>query len=147
MYTSSGSTKVNVSVPIITGLKSKSGSSIKSANTLKSTSLIVDSSSGSEIEIDVEADYISLESSSGSEIEVTGKALKAETSSSSGSDIDASKLLANEVFSQSSSGSTTKVNPILSLNAKATSGSDIKYKNVPKKLEKTENSGGTISNF
>ena len=146
-YTSSHDTKVNVSLPLISGLRSQSGASIKSANTLKSTSLIVDSSSGSEIEIDVEADYLSLESSSGSEIEVTGKALKVETSSSSGSEIDASKLLANEIFSQSSSGSETKVNPILSLNAKATSGSEIKYKNVPKKLEKTENSGGSISNF
>ena len=86
-----------------------------------------------------------MESTSGSDIEVTGKALKAETSSTSGSDIDAGKLMANEVFAQSTSGSSTKVHPILILKGKATSGGDIIYTNVPKKIEKEENSGGSIS--
>ena len=136
---------IRVNLPIISGLKSTSGATLKSANTLKTTSLKVESTSGSEVQIDVEADYISMESTSGSDIEVTGKALKAETSSTSGSDIDAGKLMANEVFAQTTSGSSTKVNPILSLKGKATSGSDIIYMNVPKKIEKEENSGGSIS--
>lgn len=145
-YNTNRTPTIRISLPIIGGLKSSSGSTIKSANILKSTSLIVDSSSGSEIQIEVEADYISLESSSGSEIDVKGKALKLETASSSGSDIDAGNLMANEVFSQTSSGSSTKVFPILSLNAKASSGSDVTYKNIPKKLEKSESSGGSVSN-
>jgi len=144
-YDTDKSPQVRVSLPIISSLKSSSGATIKSGNTLKSTSLTVDSSSGSEVQIDVEADYISLESSSGSSIEATGKALKAETSSSSGSDIDAQELIANEVFSQTSSGSSTKVHPVISLNAKASSGSDISYKNSPKKIEKAESSGGSVS--
>lgn len=139
------SPQVRVSLPFIKSLKSTSGATIKSENTLKTTSLTVGSSSGSEIQIDVEADFISMESSSGSEIEVTGKALKAETSSSSGSDIDAGRLMANEVFSQTSSGSSTNVYPIISLNAKASSGSSISYKNIPKRMEKEESSGGSIS--
>lgn len=146
-FDTSKSPKVRVSLPLVSGLKSSSGSSIKSGNTLKSTSLIVDSSSGSEIQIEVEADFISMESSSGSSIGVRGKALKAETSSSSGSDIDASELIANEVFSQTSSGSSTKVNPVLILNAKASSGSSINYKNIPKTLEKEESSGGSVSKY
>lgn len=144
-YNATVSPIVTVNLPIVTGLKSTSGSTIKSANTLKTTSLKVSSTSGSEIEIDVEADYISMESSSGSDIEVTGKALKVETSSSSGSDIDAGNLMANEVFAQVSSGSSTKVYPIILLNAKASSGGDITYKNVPKRIEKEESSGGSIS--
>jgi hypothetical protein len=31
------------------------------------------------------------------------------------------------------------------LNAKASSGSDISYKNSPKKIEKVESSGGSVS--
>ncbi len=138
--------EVRVSLPFITSLKSSSGASVKNGTTLKSTSLSVDSSSGSKVVLDVEADFISLESSSGSSIEVTGKAIKAETASSSGSNINAGKLMANEVFAQTSSGSSTKVYPIISLKAKASSGSDIRYKNVPKTLEKEESSGGSISN-
>lgn len=146
-YDTYNSPIVRANIPIISGLKSTSGSTIKSGNTLKTTSLIVDSSSGSEISLDVEADYISLESSSGSEIEVTGKALKVETSSSSGSDIDAGNLMANEVTAQVSSGSSTKVYPIVSLKGRASSGGDIRYKNVPKKLEKDESSGGSVEKY
>jgi hypothetical protein len=136
---------VRVSLPIISSLKSSSGATIISGNTLKSNSLEVKSSSGSQAELDVEADYISIESSSGSSIEVKGKALKAETSSSSGSSIDGGSLMANDIFAQTSSGSSTTVFPILSLNAKASSGSEITYTNIPKKLEKTESSGGSIN--
>lgn len=139
------SPEVRVSLPIISGLQSSSGAYIKGVNTLKSKSLILSSSSGSDIKLDVDVDFISLESTSGSDIEVTGKALKVETSSSSGSDIDAGNLMANEVFAQVSSGSSTKVYPIILLNAKASSGGDITYKNVPKRLEKEESSGGSIS--
>ena len=144
-YSTKNNPVIRVSLPIISGLKSNSGSTITSGNILKSTSLIVDSSSGSSITIEVEADYISMESSSGSELEVSGKALKAETSSTSGSSLEAGKLMANEVFAQVSSGSSTTVYPIILLNAKASSGGDITYKNVPKRIEKEESSGGSIS--
>ncbi len=143
-YNTNSSPTVRVKMPYIAGLKSSSGATIKSGTTLKTTSIIVDSSSGSEISIEVEADYISMESTSGSSIDVIGKALKAETSSSSGSDIDAGKLMANEVFSQVSSGSTTYVYPIISLKGKASSGGDIRYKNIPQNLDKDESSGGSI---
>lgn len=146
-YNPTESALIRVNLPVISGLKSTSGATLSSGNTLKSTSLTVESTSGSEVKIDVEADYISLESTSGSDMVVSGKALKAETSSTSGSDIDAGKLLANEIFSQSSSGSSTKVNPILSLKGKATSGSSIEYMNVPKSIEKEENSGGSVSKY
>lgn len=146
-YNPSETPIVRVNLPIISGLKSTSGATIKSGNTLKSNALTVVSTSGSEIQIDVQADFISMESTSGSELEVTGKALKAETSSTSGSDLNASNLLANEVFAQSSSGSSTKVHPIISLKGKATSGSEIEYTNSPKKLEKEENSGGSITKY
>ncbi|WP_051224385.1 GIN domain-containing protein [Flavobacterium tegetincola] len=135
---------IRVSLPIISGLKSTSGSTLSSGTVLKSTSLSVDSSSGSEVNIEVEADYISMESSSGSEMKVQGKALKAETSSSSGSAIDAENLMANEVYAQVSSGSSTTVYPILLLKGKASSGGDITYTNVPKRIEKEESSGGSV---
>lgn len=138
------SPEVRVSLPIISGLQSSSGASITGVNTLKSKSLILSSSSGSDIKLNVDVDFISLESTSGSDIEVSGKALKMETSSTSGSDIDAGKLIADEVYAQATSGSSTKIHPVTSLKGKATSGADIKYKNVPKNIEKQESSGGSV---
>jgi hypothetical protein len=46
--------------------------------------------------------------------------------------------LANEVNSQSSSGSSTNVHPITSLNAKASSGSSINYNTNPKNVKVDE---------
>lgn len=144
-YRTDDSPKVTVKMPVISGLTTSSGSSLRSQNTLTTENMVVKSSSGSEIDIKVEADMITVETSSGSSAEISGKALKLETSSSSGSTLETSNLLANNVHSQSTSGSSTRVNPIISLEGKASSGSSITYKNVPKTLTKEESSGGSVS--
>jgi len=71
--------------------------------------------------------------------------LNLNTDSSSGSSIDARELLANDVVSETSSGSTTNTHPILSLNGKASSGSSIHYNGSPKTVVKEESSGGSVS--
>lgn len=144
-YSSDETPKITVKMPVISGLSTSSGSSLKSLNKIITENIAIKSNSGSEIDVEVEADLITVETSSGSTAEVSGKALKLETSSSSGSSLDASDLLANEVISQSTSGSSTTVNPILSLDGKASSGSSIGYKNIPKTLTKEESSGGGVS--
>jgi hypothetical protein len=135
---------VFVSLPNIESLRTSSGASIKSKNTLVVSSLETKASSGSEIKLTVEAERLTCDSSSGSEIEVKGKALKLEAESSSGSDIEADELLTNDVTAKSSSGSSIDVHPILSLDAKASSGSDIKYHNTPKTVTKVTSSGGSV---
>ncbi len=144
-YNSTKTPTVTVKMPVINGLSTTSGSKITNNKLIVTDNINVKSSSGSEIEINVEADNITLETSSGSNIEARGKALKLETASSSGSEIDAGKLLANEVVCQTSSGSSTNVHPIVSLKAKASSGSSIDYNNEPKTISKEESSGGSIS--
>lgn len=144
-YNSTETPIVNVKMPVITGLSTTSGSEINSSGVLISNNINAKSSSGSRINIEVEADEITLESSSGSNIEASGKALKLETTSSSGSSIEAKNLMANEVTAQSTSGSSTSVYPILKLEAKASSGSSIDYHKVPKTISKEESSGGSVS--
>jgi hypothetical protein len=144
-YNSSKTPKVTVKMPFINGLSASSGSQITSSNVLKSEKMDVTSSSGSQIDIDTESDAISIESTSGSTVDARGKALKLETSASSGGEINAKDLMANEVISQASSGSSTSVYPILKLDAKANSGSSINYHKVPKTIVKNESSGGSVS--
>lgn len=144
-YNATETPVVKVKMPVTNGLNANSGSEIASLGTLITENIDVESSSGSQINITVEADAIKIESTSGSSIEVGGKALKVETSSSSGSTIDAKNLMANEVISQTSSGSTTSVYPIVKLEAKASSGSNISYHKIPKTVSKEENSGGSVS--
>lgn len=140
----SSTKKVMITMPSIESLRTSSGSSIESNNTLVVSKIDLRASSGSEINLSIEAEDIKCESSSGSDITLEGKALKLETSSSSGSDIDAQNLLANDVVAKSSSGSSIEIHPILSLNAKVSSGGDIKYYKNPKVINKKTSSGGSV---
>jgi hypothetical protein len=144
-YDNVKSKKIIVRMPKIVSLESTSGSTLKSGNILNSEDITLKSSSGSSLEVEVEADKVTLETSSGSEQKVTGKALKVFTASSSGSHIDANGLLANEVKAQASSGSSTTVNAAVLLDGKASSGSSITYLNSPKEVRKEESSGGSVS--
>lgn len=136
---------VRVKTKTIEGLESSSGASIKTINKLSGTSVALKTSSGSNIQADLEYEKVSCESTSGSEIKVSGKTLALDTKSSSGSEINAKELASNEITAQSTSGSSTTVNPIVLLNAKASSGSSIDYVKEPKKVVKEETSGGSVS--
>ncbi|MDI1256328.1 MAG: DUF2807 domain-containing protein [Flavobacterium sp.] len=145
-YNADFTPKVTVKMPEIIGLSTSSGANINSNNTLITDNIAVKSNSGSEINIQVEADHITVENSSGSETTVSGKALNLETTASSGSSIDAERLAANVVSAQATSGSSTSIDAIVSLNGKASSGASITYKKAPKtNLVKEENSGGSVS--
>ncbi|EPE9900846.1 head GIN domain-containing protein [Flavobacterium psychrophilum] len=136
--------KIKVQIPIILGLEATSASILVTKNNIKGNIIYLKTSSASNIIANVEAEKIILEATSGSELNIEGKALEVTTASSSGSSIDASMLLANDISSQSTSGSTTIVNPILKLKAHASSGSTIQYSKTPKKIAVEENSGGSV---
>ena len=136
--------KVTIKMPIIMKLNSSGSSKIRSINTIICDNLEAIAESSGSIEINVEADTISLETESAGYIKASGKALKLETASSSGSELDAKKLMANEVIAQSNSGSSTTVYPIVSLDASASTGSSIIYLKVPKSLKKESHSGGNV---
>ena len=140
---------VRVKMPVIEALEATSGSNIKSSGTLKSTSaaatIRVKTTSGSEIDATLEMDAIDAESTSGSTITLSGKTLKFSASSTSGSELNAENLLANQVIAEATSGSSLDVHPLVSLNAKASSGASVDYDGAPKNISKEETSGGSVS--
>lgn len=139
-----GSKKVIVKMPIIEELSASSAATVSSSNTLKSENISIRTSSAAMINIKLKSDNIQCKSSSGSSITLEGLALNLEAISSSGSSINADSLLVNDVTAKSSSGSTISVHPIVSLNAKASSGSNISYENQPKTIRKLVHSGGSV---
>lgn len=141
----STSRTIRVKMPSIAGLETSSGANISGKNTFLGNNLKVRSSSGSEIDVEVEIDAIDCEATSGSTITIKGKGLTLNSASSSGSSIDAKDLKVNDVVAQSTSGSSTDVYPIVSLNGKASSGSSVNYKHTPKTINKEESSGGSVS--
>lgn len=143
-YINVSSKKIRVEVPLIAGLETTSGSSLVTKNTLKGTNITLKSSSGSDLNASIEYENVTAKTSSGSEQNLSGKALKLSTETSSGSEINAENLIANDVTSKSSSGSSTNVHPLVNLTAKASSGSSIDYEGNPKNIEKDESSGGSV---
>lgn len=143
-YKNVKSKKIKVQLPLVSTLETTSGSDLITKNVIKGTNILLKSSSGSSLEATVEVDKVTLESTSGSDLVAKGKALEVESSSSSGSSIEADQLLANDITAQSTSGSTSTVNPIVTLKAHASSGSSIEYVKAPKTLSVEENSGGDV---
>ncbi|MBS7255590.1 head GIN domain-containing protein [Flavobacterium branchiicola] len=137
--------KVTVKMPKIEKIEASSASSVHSKNVLTGENVQLEASSAASMDVNVESDNIALDSDSGSSINITGKALKVKTSVSSGGSIEATKLLANDIDADASSGGTVSVHPIVSLKAQASSGGNISYDITPKTIEKSQSSGGNIN--
>ena len=137
--------KITIKMPIIESLSTDSGSTITTINTIKGINLKLHSDSGSELTAKAEYESISADCDSGSSQKLAGKSLKLNAHSDSGSDLDAKNLLSNDVIATSDSGSSISVQPLVSLDANADSGASIDYIGEPKKVKKTEDSGGSVS--
>lgn len=139
------SKKVTVKMPKVEGLETNSGASLVTQGTIRSEDLDLDASSGSSISGEFEADDLDAETSSGASMKLSGKAIKYSASSSSGSNLESGDLHANEISADASSGSTVLVHPVEELSGSASSGGSVKYNNDPKKLERDESSGGSVT--
>lgn len=129
----------------ISKIKASSGASVKSENTIQATSLNLDSSSGSSINIHANANEINSESSSGSTITIFGKSKTFSAEASSGSSIKAKELKTVNAVAKVSSGASIDVNVSDKLTAKASSGGDIDYEGNPSEVDKETSSGGSVS--
>ena len=138
------SKKVIVRIPVIEGVDASSAATVTSNNTIKSSVFKIDASSAASLDLTVEAEKVICDSGSGSSIDLKGKAISLQANSSSGSTINAGEMFTNDIKSEASSGSIQSLHPIVSLEAKASSGANISYNITPKTIKITENSGGSI---
>jgi len=137
--------KVTVKMPKIDRLEASSAASVSNKGVLQGENLDIETSSAASVSLNIEFDTVSCDTNSASSVSVEGKALKVRTSASSGSTISAKRLLVNDIQADASSGANVEVHPIVSLKANASSGGSINYDTTPKTVEKTANSGGSIS--
>jgi len=139
-----GASIIYLSMPKISTIKASSGSEVNATNTLKVNDLLVDSSSGSDVDLRVEANSIESESSSGSEIDLKGTCVTLSADSSSGSQIDADELKAETVIAEASSGADINVYASKSITAKASSGGSIDCAGNPNQKNLKKSSGGDV---
>lgn len=119
--------KVYVTLPEVDALKSSSGADLIAQTLIKSDKIVLDASSGSDIEVEVLANEVEADASSGADIKVSGKTDTLYADASSGSDIKARNLTAKTCTADASSGADISVNVSEKLTADASSGADISY--------------------
>jgi Putative auto-transporter adhesin, head GIN domain len=138
------SRKVYLSVPTLNSIVATSGASVKFENTLKADKLSLRATSGADIYAHLVVTDLNSATTSGADIKISGSAKNFEASATSGSDIKAANLKADFVTARVTSGADIRVYALKEINAKATSGGDIKYSGNPRVVNKTKNSGGHI---
>ena len=134
---------IYVSLPEVTAVSSSSGADLVVQNVLEVDQLEVDASSGSDIEIEVNAREINANTSSGADIKISGKTEMLYADASSGSDIRAKRLEAKSCNANASSGADIDVNVSESLIADASSGADISYSGEPS-VKKSKSASGSV---
>ena len=138
------SKKVLLNIETISAIKATSGSDIYSTNTISVPNLELNCTSGADITLDVITETLNCKSTSGSDINVSGTTKSLIAEATSGSDIDASNLKAQTSNVKATSGADISVNTSKELTANATSGGDIRYSGNPEKVNKSDNSAGSV---
>jgi len=144
---SASAKKIHLHVDHLNGIAINSGAEVSTRNTFESDELRLTISSGAAAEMEVKVKDLSCDISSGADIELAGQAENFTVSSSSGSDVKAYELEARNCNADASSGSDIKLTAIETIEARATSGADIKYKGNPRVLQQEDNSGGSVRNI
>lgn len=139
------SKKIYVSLPRIEKLSSSSGADLYTQGVVKADKLELHSSSGADLRASVNAGEIICKSSSGSDIRVDGTATTVMADASSGSDIQAGDLETKNAYAEASSGADITVNPSDKLDAKASSGGDVRYKGNPDVVSNKGSFGGSVN--
>jgi len=137
--------KVYLTVTSIEELRATSGSDVFSQSIIKAKDLEVSTSSGADMRIEVDAENVTSSSSSGSDLRISGKSETHSTNATSGSSIHAYGLESKDVTAKVSSGADIGVYASESIDARASSGGDIRYKGSPERVNKKTSSGGGVS--
>jgi hypothetical protein len=140
----SKSKKVMLTFKDVSKIKATSGSDVFSTNTIVANNLELTTTSGSDMELDINVQVADCRSTSGSDLRVSGTTNKLYAEATSGSDIKAGNLKAKVSEARATSGADITLNTSEELYAKATSGGDIKYYGNPEKVTKKDGVSGSI---
>lgn len=143
-YKGNVNAKVYVTYVKVDKLSASSAGSIFSEGTIEANDMEVNASSAGSIEITLNAGTVNASASSAGEIELQGKTKSLDIEASSAGQIDAYDLEAQKVDAEASSAGSLKIHVINELNARASSGGNIRYHGNPDKFITDSSSGGSV---
>ena len=138
------SRKVLLNIKNISSIIATSGSDVYSTNVIKADELELETTSGADMELEVNTKRLLCKATSGSDLKLRGKTAYLSAEATSGSDIKASDLKAEISDVKVSSGADININTSKELTAKASSGGDIRYSGNPEKVNKSDSSSGSV---
>lgn len=138
------SRKIMLNINDVLSIKATSGSDVYSTNTIETDELELNTTSGSDMKLDVITNTLNCHATSGSDIKLSGSTKLLIAEATSGSDIKASGLKAETSKVKATSGSDISVNTSKELTARATSGADIRYSGNPSVINKSDSSSGSV---
>lgn len=144
LYSNKRNLRAYVSYTNLDEIVASGGADIVVDGLIKSNSLTMKISSGSDFKGDVDVNELTVDQSSGSDIKMGGKAISVSIEASSGSDFNGYELVTDVCNAKCHSGSDINITVNKELNAKASSGSDISYKGNPV-VTKSHSSGGSVN--
>jgi hypothetical protein len=141
---SARSKKVHVHYKHLNGIKSGTGSTLRSEGTVRSKKLVISASTGSFQDLDVHAGSLEARCSSGAHIRVDGSANDARIMAASGAHFEGKGFTVVNCYAKASSGGHiwTEVKRILE--AEASSGGHIYFSGNPETRKLDSSSGGQI---
>jgi hypothetical protein len=142
---SRGTKNVYLTATKINSIKSTSGADVKGEGVIKTKSITLNSSSGSAMKLNLNAQNVECSTSSGADIDLTGTTVTFDGNASSGSHIDAEDLKSETSRADVSSGANIDVYASKEITAHASSGGDIDYSGNPTIVNKSKSSGGSVS--
>jgi Putative auto-transporter adhesin, head GIN domain len=138
------SKKVYVTYVSLDEVASSSGADVIVNGILEAENLTLDSSSGSDLEVEVFAKNLYIDCSSGADIKVSGRASELSADASSGSEINAKDLLVINCKTEVSSGADITVNVKERLEVDASSGGDVHYYGNPTAVQNNSSKSGSL---
>ncbi len=138
------SKKVYITIPDISVIKSTAGSNVFSETELKSKSLELSSSAGSNMKLELNINDLDVSANAGSNIRLKGIARNFNGSATSGSNIKAEDLNAKNGIVKVSSGANFWISVKDDFEGHASSGGNIFYYGNPESTDIHKSSGGNI---
>ncbi len=136
--------KVYVTYVALDKIAASSASNVFSEGAIKASNIDISVSSAASVEVNLEAKEVTAEVSSAGDIVLEGRAGALVADASSAGDIDAYRLESESVRARANSAGSVKVTATKALDARASSGGDVRYRGNPMKTNTDSSSGGTV---
>ncbi|WP_162618582.1 head GIN domain-containing protein [Pedobacter yulinensis] len=136
--------KVYASYKNLKAITASGGSDVFGQNAVKSASLYLKASGGSDLKLQVACSNLKVEVSGGSDADLSGKTTNMSLSASGGSDIDAFNLVSDYAQIRAAGGSDVNARVNKALEAGASGGSDVTFKGEATLKKTTSSHSGDV---